>query len=275
MSELSRSICRGFGRMFEGIRCDYLRTETGTDLCTLLGERRIMDICRKGRCTYSVRDMTQKKMSQSLPSLDEGEDLDLERVFGRLERNCSERTLSIDHWFNLVGLAFRNASIDLARRRGVTPSANSCGACNHLTSSNPFHCLISGEFRAKGDSVCEDYSPFRVGFEAITNERPIDAFLLKESIAKAAEDERQDLDRRFVESIEYALRARVLKETNTQRRSTYTRQYNVFVNLRHALKVVDSVQEAAGILARQLDVPRNTVRDDIQQIRAFLQRRGI
>jgi hypothetical protein len=234
-----------------------------------------MDICREGRCTYIIKDMTQKKMSQSLPSLDEEEDLDLKQIFGRLERNYLERELSIDQWFNLAGLAFRNASIDLARRRGATPFRNSCGACNHLTSSNPFQCLISGEFRAKGDPVCEDYRPVRVGFEAVTDERPMDAFLLKESIAKAAEDERRDLDRRFVESIEFALRSKVLKETNSQTRAIYTRQYNVFVTLQHTLKVVDSVQEAVGIVARQLGVPRNVVRDDIRQIRAFLQRRGI
>src|SRR5271157_1096703 len=99
----------------------------------------------------------------------------------------------------------------------------------------------------------------------------MEAFTENLSILKAAEDERQDVDRLFVENIESALRTRALKEKqNTQRRTICTRQYNLFVVLRHVLETVDSKAEALKILARQLDVDEKMVRRDMQEIRIFL-----
>ena len=123
--------------------------------------------------------------------------------------------------------------------------------------------------------MCEDYLPVRVVFKPVTDERQIEAFTEKESILKAAEDERQDVDRLFVENIESALRTRALKEKqNTQRRTICTRQYNLFVGLRHLLKTVDSKAEALEILARQLAVDERTIRRDLQEIRTFLKKKG-
>ena len=261
--------------MFGGISCEYLDAGARTELCSLLTARDIATICRRARCTYAVIGMTQEKIAKRFSSMDEQEDIDLEEIFARLERYYSDRTLTIEQWFNLVGVVFRNASNDLARRRGLIPSVDNCGACRSLTLSNPFSCLISGESRAKGDPVCEDYLPFRIVFKPVTDETQIEAFTEKESILKAAEDERQDLDRQFVENIESALRSRALSERqNTQRRAIYTRQYNLFVGLRHLLKTVDSKAEALEILARQLAVDERTIRRDLQEIRTFLKKKG-
>ena len=257
--------------MFGGISCEYLNVGARTELCSLLTARDIATICRKARCTYAVIGMTQEKIAKRFSSMDEREDVDLETVFARLERYYSDRTLTIDQWFNLVGVVFRNASNDLARRRGLIPSVDNCGACRSLTLSNPFSCLISGESRAKGEPVCEDYLPFRIVFKPVTDETQIEAFTENESILKAAEDERQDVDRQFVENIESALRNRALNEKqNTQRRAMYTRQYNLVVALRHVLETIDSKVEAFEILARQLGVDERTVRRDMQDIRIFL-----
>jgi hypothetical protein len=261
--------------MFGGISCEYLNAGARTELCSLLTARDIANICRKARCTYAVIGMTQEKIAKRFSSMDEQEDIDLEKIFARLGHYYSDRTLTIEQWFSLVGLVFRNASIDLARRRGLTSSVDNCGTCSHLSLSNPFRCLISGESRAKGDQVCEDYLPVRVVFKPVTDERQIEAFTEKESILKAAEDERQDVDRLFVENIESALRTRALKEKqNTQRRTICTRQYNLFVVLRHVLETVDSKAEALKILARQLDVDEKMVRRDLQEIRTFLKKKG-
>jgi hypothetical protein len=262
--------------MFEGNPCEYFQAAAHTELCDLLSERNIADICRKGRCTYVMIEVSQKKMSRQLSLLDEREDLDLEKIFGRLERYCLDRTLNIDQWFGLVGLKFRAATIEIARRRGLISPVDNCGTCSYLSISKPLRCLISGESRAKGDQVCEDYLPVRVVFKQVTDERQIEAFTEKESILKAADNERQDVDRLFVENIEFELRNRALKERqNSQKRAIYTRQYNLFVGLRHALKTIDSVAEALEILARQLDVSVRAIRRDIQEIRNFLRQKGV
>ena len=79
--------------MFEGISVRIPSRRQGTELCSLLRERNIATICRKARCTYAVIGMTQEKIAKRFSSMDEREDLDLEKIFARLERYYSDRTL--------------------------------------------------------------------------------------------------------------------------------------------------------------------------------------
>jgi hypothetical protein len=208
LSEFSKSICGGFARKFGGNCCEYLQKAGREELCALLRRGNIAEICQNGRCTYVMIEVSQAKMSRQVSLLDDREDIDFEQIFGHLETHASKGPLSIDQWFSLVGLAFRQVSVEIARRRGLFPRARNCGACGHLIQSSKDSCLVSGEPRAKGDPICEDFVPIRVISEPLADDQALESLTLESSMVIAQEHERRDLDRAFVESIEFALRKR-------------------------------------------------------------------
>lgn len=230
------------------------------------------EIAARGRCTFAMISVTQEKLAQKFPGLDEREDVDVKQVLKRLQKTGANAPFAIIRWFNRVGKAFHNATIDLLRSRGIISLGENCGECNNLTISTPYRCLLTGEEKLKKDPGCEHFSRIKPVVQSLNGAQSNGIG----ELPNPASDRTEEIEVMYVGNLMAALETRAARAApGSHQKEVYTRQYNVFVHLLKIMPMVDSKEEALRLVAEQLGVGITTVRGDLEDTRNFFLRKGL
>ena len=197
MSKLIASICRGHGRRFGGNPCEHHWRASAESECKLLRSGDFEEIARQ-RCTFAMIGVAQKRLSDKSPSLDEREEIDLDRIISRAIRT-TPRGVGIIQWLNRFHRYVHDATIDLLRIRREIERMDNCGACTSLTISTPYRCTLTAETKRRADPVCDDYLPRRVTSESLDNGEEVEAVINAESQTKYEDIVRKKSEKAFIE----------------------------------------------------------------------------